>query len=142
MFLFISAVHGGRRGEEIFQYISCSYSSTFCCYPQLVIVISIHLMFLFIRSEAHDGIICFIFQYISCSYSSVFFPFSSRRPGNFNTSHVLIHLIEGNGEGAVWIFQYISCSYSSESGEYEYTCGGLFQYISCSYSSLHCRKQR
>ena len=107
---------GSTTGAQLlFQYISCSYSSTSRWFEEA-------------KKQQ--------FQYISCSYSSKTQKKCIRRKSDFNTSHVLIHRAAAERErAAVPEFQYISCSYSSRRITSDGKDKERFQYISCSYSS-------
>ena len=92
MFLFIAEVK--KMAKEYYN----SNTSHVLIYPLpytfqiLVIIIQIHLMFLFIAESKLKEMENSKFKYISCSYLSYSLPISYYYVNNPNTSHVLIYL--------------------------------------------------
>ena len=118
-----------------------------------MVLISIHLMLLFIAKTKENRNVVIRFQYISCYCLSLFFaPFMYLLHsfqyiscyclslsvsilafvcGNFNTSHVTVYRAGVKGISNNSIFQYISCYCLSYTDEEEIKTKHWFQYISC-----------
>ena len=136
-----------------FQYISCYSLSLRSGSARQQVLVSIHLMLLFIRFREGDKITFTLFQYISCyslsepcdcviwkktkfQYISCY-SLSSLHPETlpsvprFNTSHVTLYHPAPPVTVPPNMFQYISCYSLSETTTRDIKALYEFQYISC-----------
>ena len=80
-----------------------------------LIIVSIHLMLLFISAPGIQRSVHRKFQYISCCYLSDSCTERQTRQMCFNTSHVVIYPVWHNETRDLkYLFQYISCCYLSK----------------------------
>ena len=129
LYLFVRAPC--RSTGRMFQYISCyslSKTSNLCIDILLVSIhlmllfilfieckkiyrrkVSIHLMLLFIKTKSNMWEIIIKFQYISCYSLSQLFSSQSYPARRFNTSHVTLYQWEQMKIKKSDVFQYISC---------------------------------
>ena len=108
MLLFISKYFDSVPIEFMFQYISCYSLSNCAAISPGCLIVSIHLMLLFIvayQTCKRNRTCEILFQYISCYSLSEMHRVDRKLSRGFNTSHVTLYL---RGGGSLWTFSVVS----------------------------------